>query len=338
MGSQLATSQSVTNNTLSGVFIDAELLDTWNGHRQNSNGGNYYAPIQGIYLCQAAIAYPGLSSGMVAAVIQTVSGGGGLTFIGGQRVPPRASPRNNQPYAAFLLAQTQILGWGNGDFVGPAAFQNTGGAVTLVNLSNQFPWFSARLVSQGTTSSLPVPPLTTFPSPPTVLSSTFMNTNVRDTVKFLVNPPVFQAFYSNSASLASQTTLPATGTLLGMNNTYVDNYTTFSGTVWTAPVAGIYFCYAQVALTTNTGAQAMAAGLTVTSSNYNSGTTFTYWGGTQGCLSSTTNVAVTKRRLRLNANDTLSLAGFYRDSGAAAATVLGAAPWQTTMFTVWESA
>lgn len=339
-GGQLVSTQNITNNTFTAVTMDAEYLDEWNGHRQNSNGANYYAPVAGYYLCEVGMAWPS-GSGMCSAGFSAVAGGGSQTFFGCQRVPFNGS-RNTGIVGAKIFTQVDIIAWGSGDFMTAAAWQNSGGTITLVNAATQFPYFSAKLVSCGVSTGLPVPVNAAFPTPPTALSATFMNTNVRDTVKFLASPPVMEAQYNTgTATLASATSFAQPGPHFTMDTVNVDTYSAYStGTGnWTAPVAGVYYCYGQVALGVAAGAQAMAAGLSVTSLNYNSGSTFTMYGGCQTPTVSTTNCAVVRRRLRLNAGDTVSITGFYRDSAAASAVIDGVtAQWTTRFLTVWESA
>jgi hypothetical protein len=339
-GGQLVSTQNITNNTWSSVGIDAEYLDEWNGHRQNSNEANYYSPLIGYYLCEVGMAFPS-GSVMCSAGIQAVSGGGSQIFYGCQRAP--FTSRNTGLAGAKLLLQSDIIGWGSGDFLGPAAWQNSGSTITLVNAASQFPYFSAKWVNAGSgVAPLAVPVNAAFPSPPTPLSASFMNTNITNAVNFLAYPPVMEAQYNAGvATLASATSFPQPGPQFKMDTINADTYSAYSTSTgnWTAPVAGIYYCYAQAALGCAAGAQALAAGLTVTSANYNSGSTFTMWGGAQTPTVSTTNCAIVRRRLRLNAGDVVSNTGYYRDSSAASATIDGiAAQWTTRFITVWESA
>jgi hypothetical protein len=44
-----------------------------------------------------------------------------------------------------------------------------------------------------------------------------------------------------------------------------------------------------------------------------------------------------RRRLRLNAGDTIALAGFQRDSGGNAVPVNGSGAWMPRLITVWEA-
>lgn len=341
-GAQLVTTQNITNNLFQGVDIDAEYLDEWNGHRQVPDSGNYYSPLAGYYLCESGVAFPSAGAGACSAGIQYETAGGALTFTGGQFVPFNGS-RNTGVVAARLLPQTDIVQFGFGDFTGPGAFQNSGATITLPNAATQFPYYQTRWVSAfAGTDFLPVPVNAAFPSPPSVLTGAFMNTNIRDTINYLIYPPIMEAQYNGgTATLASAASFPQPGVQFRMDTVNVDNYLAYStGTGnWTAPAAGIYYCYAQTALTAAAGAQATATGLTVTSANYNGGAKFTMWGGAQSMLPSKINCSVARRRIRLNAGDTVSNTGYYRDSASAAAVLAGVATqWTTRFLTVWEGA
>lgn len=178
------------------------------------------------------------------------------------------------------------------------------------------------------------------------VSAAFMNRNVRDTINFLTYPPIMEAYYlAGTASLASQASLPAVGHVIPCDTTTVDNYGAYSTSshTWTAPVAGTYWCYVQSHQSMNTTSVALAAGLTITSLNYNSGTQFTWWGGTQAAFAGAGagNCVVTRRRLRLNAGDTIQPAAFQNDSGSNAVTqdyVGGSSVSESRMIIVWRGA
>jgi hypothetical protein len=59
-------------------------------------------------------------------------------------------------------------------------------------------------MATGAASSLAVPANAAWPVPPTQITTTWLNANIRDTVNFLVNPPIFKITYTaGSATLAS---------------------------------------------------------------------------------------------------------------------------------------
>ena len=178
------------------------------------------------------------------------------------------------------------------------------------------------------------------------VSSAFANTAIRDLVRRLVFPPVCEAYYNaGTQSLAQQAALPAVGTTVQLDTTRVDNYAAFNTSThtWTAPFGGTWWAYFQCHQSMNTTSLALAAGLTVTSANYNAGTQVTLWGGAQAAFAGAAagNCAVVRRRLRLNAGDTVLPAAFQHDSGAAATTldvVTGAAVSESRLIMCWAGA
>jgi hypothetical protein len=161
-----------------------------------------------------------------------------------------------------------------------------------------------------------------------------MNTNVRDTVRALTQPPILEAVDSaGGQTLTSQTSMPLVGTTIGLGTETVDTYGIYSTPTATIPTGwgGRWFAYGQVSVAGSTSNVAVAAGITVTSSNYNSGTQTTLWGGCQavGGIGGIP-VSNTCRRLRLNAGDTVKLAGF-RDGGTT--TTSAGRSW---LILIWE--
>lgn len=344
IGAQTTTGQTATSGTGAAVTLDTEFQDNWNGHLTTTNAANYYGQVTGYYLCESVVsfAYTG-TTGTTSAGFAGVSGGGSLTNYWGQRVNNCAPAATAISVKLFAMVDTGLLG---ADYISCEAYQSSGATQTLnnnVTLPSQgYPslkckWV-ASLAAQGH-APLPVPVNASWPVPPSYVTSAFLNTNIEETVQFLCYPPICEyAYNGGTTNLASQTTLPtATGTAITLGGEYVDNYSAYSGNTWTAPVAGLYYCYGQVGITTAAGGQAMAAGLTVTSSNYFSGTATTIWGGCQATAASTNYAAVVRRKLRLNAGDTIVLAGFQHDSAAANATIT-VSTWGTRLITVWQAA
>ena len=159
------------------------------------------------------------------------------------------------------------------------------------------------------------------------VSSAFANTAIRDTIRRLKYPPTMEAYYTaGTQTLAQQNSLPAVGTTTQLDTVTVDNYSAFSTSThtWTAPIGGVYWCYFASEQAMNGTSLSLAAGLTVTSANYNGGSQVTLWGGTQAAFtggSGSENCAIIRRRLRLNAGDTILGASFQNDSGAATTTL-----------------
>jgi hypothetical protein len=343
IGQQTVDAQSIPNSTTTTVSLDTELWDNFSGHQIVTTPSRYYAMFSGWYLCEGSVAitYTG-GAGTLSAEIGGVQNGSGPTYYGGMRTGNN-SGHQTVATAAKLMHMVQVGTYGSGDYLQLACFQSSGSSATIANSTGatvKAPFFSARWVAaSGGTQPLAVPANAAAPVPPTALGNSWMNVNVRDTIRFLVYPPICEVFYAASATtLASATTVPATGTALSLGGTTVDNYSAYSGSTWTAPVSGIYYAYGQVGITTNSTGVSLGAGLTVNSSNYNSGSTFTIWGGTMGVVASAVQVNNVRRRLRLNAGDTVKLAGFQRDSGGTAALLNFANDWVSRLIVVWEAA
>jgi hypothetical protein len=344
IGEQTVANQIIPDSTTTTITLDTELYDNFSGHQIDTDPSRYYGMLTGYYLCEATVPLVNTGSppaGTLSAQIGGVQGGGPQIWFGGMRTP------NNNGHAttatAAKLMTVAIPGYGSGDFMQAAVYQSSGSPAALTNSATKFPYMSARWVGALTGSEpLPVPANPSWPSPPTVLGHAFMNANVRDTINFLIYPPVFEAQQEASQNLASQSAVPGTGTTIAMgsNSTAVDTYGAWDtgNSTWTAPVSGLYYAYGQVALTTAAGAVSMAAGLTVNSSNYNSGSTYTIWGGTMATNASTVSVNNVRRRLRLNAGDTIRLAGFQKDSSAASNALNTSGSWLSRIIIVFEAA
>lgn len=230
------------------------------------------------------------------------------------------------------------------DYITPGIFQGSGAAKPVAITASAYPQFQATWVSAlSGTAPLAVPANPAWPTPPAYITSAFMNTNVSDAIAFLIYPPVMEAYYNaGTATLASSSTLATVGTTIPLDTVQYDTYSAFSTSAhtWTAPVAGVYYVYGQVDFEGKTTSAIMAAGLTVTSANYNGGTQVTLWEGSRAAASAAvSNCATVRRRLRLNAGDTVLLAGMQDDTGASSVTLQGGASgWQSRLITVWRSA
>jgi len=341
---QQTTGQSIATSAETAVTLDAELFDNWNGHQVSTASSKYFGMFAGWYLAEGSVplSFTGGTNTM-SALIGGVQNAGTATNFGGQRLA-NDSGRQTVATAAKLMKMQQVgtfNGAGN-DYVQLIAYQGTGSSQTLSSDATKFPYLHVRWVSAlSGTQPLAVPANPAWPPPPSYITSSFLNANIRDTIRFLVYPPVFECAQNSAQSLASATSVPATGTTITMGSgVVVDNYGAYSTSTstWTAPVAGVYYCYGVVGLTVGANTVSMGAGLTVSSANYNNGTAFTIWGGTMNTLASAVQANNVRRRLRLNAGDTIKLAGFQRDSTSAAATVNNSGDWQPRLIIVWEAA
>lgn len=321
-----------------GLGLNAELADPWNMHDYTgtvpgSSSAQIWCQAPGWYLCRSSVpfSYTGATQAAFAAGFSSVTGGGaastirGALLLNGSTLPLTAQ-------CCDLIEQTSTgpIG-GGGDWIQPTAFQNTGASVNLVSNASKLPWVSARWVcATSGTQPLPVPPLTAVPSP---ITSAWMNANVRDTIRFLIYPPICKAIYTAGSSTLASSAFPA-GTAVPLNSVTVDNYGAFSTSTFkfTAPVAGSYFCYGQFSLAAPTApTAAYTAGWSV-----NGGTTA--WGDRTYKGSADTNGggATVTKRLRLNAGDTVQLMASQGTGSAIAYNT--AAINQTRAIFVWDGA
>lgn len=346
---QQGTAQTISDSLETQVNIDTENYDNYHGHLPSGSGVNtalYYGMFPGWYLVQsqAPLNYTG-GSGTMGASVGVASNGGAFTWYGGERLAASATASEYAFPVACKLAQMVNTGtYGSGDRLSAGVYQDSGSSQALYAATNRFPSVSARWVCANTgTAGLPVPPLAAWPTPPSYVTSAFMNANVRDTIRFLIYPPVMEAQYNaGTQSLASQASVPGTGTTIQLDHAVVDTYGAWSGSThtYTAPVAGLYWVYSLAAMSQAATATALAAGINVTSSNYNGGTKFTMWGGARTSYAGTRiQAAACRRQLRLNAGDALQAAAWQNDSASAAATLAGNTnEWQSRFIVLWRAA
>lgn len=346
LGYEQNTAQSFATGTWGGVDIDTEAWDSVNGHNF-TYPNQYFAQFPGYYLAEysGGFDYVG-GNGVTSAGIGFSSAGGSATFWGGGTVlNGNTSGRFATPSAAKILrlVNTGGIGASGVDVVYPGAYQSSGATQnTWIDVAaGQYPQFQMTwLAALSGTADLPVPANPAWPTPPSYITSAFMNTNVTGAIAFLIYPPLTEAVYdAGTATCPSVSSLPAVGTTVPLDTATYDTYSAFAaGThAWTAPVAGVYQLYGQVALTGQGTSSSMAAGLTVTSANYNGGTQVTLWAGAQSMNTSGPNMSVVRRRLRLNAGDKVLLACAQHDTGGNAA-AMQTGQWASRMHSIWRAA
>jgi hypothetical protein len=344
-GSQQVTAQSIPDSTRTVITLDTDIWDSVNGHNPLASPGTYYCQQPGYYLAEgtAALAYTG-GTGLSVAYIGFSTAGGTPAIYDGESIP-NGTVYPPLPTVAKLVLMTHPgpIGSSGTDYLQLQTFQSSGGAQDVYN-TPYYPLLQATWVAAPSgTAPLPVPANPPWPVPPAYVTSADLNASIRDTIRFLAYPPVMEAYYQAGAqSLASGTAIGATGTVVQLDTITYDTYAAFatSSHTWTAPVAGTYYCYGQLGMPSQATSLSFAAGLTVTSANYNSGTTVTLWEGPKSIWAGTgaTSCTAVRRRLRLNAGDTVKLAGFQHDSGGNAVTLSGGAGAGSRLITVWRSA
>jgi hypothetical protein len=341
-GYQTQTPAAPLTGVITPYSLDTEQIDNYNGHHVTGASTSYYGIIPGWYLAEAAapVNYTG-GAGMTSALIGGVQNGGANTAYGGARFA-NTSGQVPMPVAAKLMLMQQVSppGGSSGDYVQGAVYQSSGATQNMVITSTKFAALTARWVAAiSGTAGLGVPANPAWAVPPAIVTSAFLNANVRDAIRFLIYPPIMEYVRTSTAgSLFSQASLPLVGTTISLDTATVDNYTAFSTSTntWTAPVAGRYYCYGCVAFLSDAASVALGAGLTVTSSNYNGGTQITLWGGLSGIPGGSTCAAVVRRQLRLNAGDTIQLAAFHHDTASGNGAFGQNQNWQSRLITVWQ--
>ena len=342
--------QQIATSSWTPVSLDTEVSDAWNTHQTTSNAPYAYGMFGGYYLAEFLFApsYTG-GAGTVSAGIVAQEGTALPVTTGGARMPNSGTSGRYPGVAAVKLLQFTATGTYGGavnNYVAGAAWQDSGSTVTPLATGTRYPQLNLEWVSGlAANPALPVPDNDAWPAAPQVLGRTFLNKNIRDAVSFLAARPVMEAVYSaGTFSLAAQSSLPAVGTTIPLDTIHVDNRATAtqaqmstSTHVWTCLYPGLYDVYAQTCSNAASTSTSVAAGITVTSVNYNSGSAFTVWGPAQKAATSGVNSAIVRRRLRLAYGDTLKLAGFQSDSASAAATVPGGT-WQPRLITIWRAA
>lgn len=338
----------------SGSWQEANLdtlgSDAWGGHLPGPTSSRYYGMFPGWYIAEATVpvAYTS-TAGAIAAGIACQQDSGGPEYYAGQRTAmPGITAMWPQTRSVKLVRMSAVgsPGAAGNDWVAARVRQSTGSAQSVAATSTQQARLQVRWVAAlSGGAGLPVPDNDPWPQPPDVVTAAFLNKNLRDTIAFLACPPLFEARFEAASpqSLASQTSLPVTGTAVTQSSAVtVDNRTAWdtATSTWTAPVPGVYHVYGLAGIRAASSSLAVAAGLTVTSGNYYNGTTFTIWGNPV-LPHAVANVAATGdvlRRLRLNAGDTIRLAAFQADSSSAAANLTADTLWAPRLITVWAAA
>lgn len=317
------------------VLMDAALLDNWGGHLEDvapaftGLQASYWAPLPGWYLAdfRAPWAYSsGTPNSFLAGWNGNINGGTPYQTFGA--VVTSAAGQGTTSRAVDLI-EMSVTGPpnGTGDFIQPWADPNTG-SVSLNASAQNLPTASIRWVCSLTgTAGLPVPPLATCPTP---ITSAWLNSNVRDAIRFLTYPPIAKAYFTpGSASLANSTL--ASPQVLTLNTTAVDNYGGFTlgaSAKYTAPASGRYLVAGQYNLGASSTTTWYACGVMV------NGTTV-YWGDILHFAGSplAAGAGITKR-IRLNAGDYVQLVGAQASGGSIAYNTTQAA--MTSLIIVWE--
>lgn len=240
-------SQSIPASTWTAITGLAELIDNYGGHSDTTNTGRWFAPITGTdhdvgdwYLCSGIV--PWSTNSTTDAHIAGIRVNGSTVYEG-----TKLPSGTGHGLTTSVVDLVQLSGL-NGDYIELGAWHNESASVNTV-VSGKLPSLQARWVC-GNTSGLPTPAL---PGSPHTWASTDiftgdatgtnkvpLNVELRDTVRYLINPPTFRV-HTNGTSQ----TIPSgagTWTAITFNGESVDNYGMWSsGAIVTCQRAGLYY-------------------------------------------------------------------------------------------------
>lgn len=325
---QSTTGEACPSASATTLTMDATLTDTWSGF-SNPSANVYRCELPGWYLCDARIpfSYTSSTAAPLLAGFSSSDTSAGATVWGAVTV--------NGSTSGTVLARSldliQMLTSGPAGTVTAAiARQDSGGTVNLSTAGGSLPTVSVKWVSALTgTQPLPVPPLTSAPSP---VTAAWLNANLRDAVRYLIYPPAMKAHYTAGSSSLASTSL-ASPAIVPLTTVDTDNYgqfTTGASAFYNIPVSGRYLFAGQVNLATSSTTTFRACGLMVNGATV-------YWGGiTRFAGSGLASGAAVTKRLRLNAGDFVQLVAAQASGGSIAYNTT--AGNQTRMLAVWEGA
>lgn len=336
-----ATTQSLAASTSTPITMDTQITDPW-GMRTVSGDTSQLtvrAYTDGIWFVQGFIPMAA-SVNSSSYFYETDIFINGSVYTRGERWASLGS--HVTPGVADIIpcpAGTEI------QLVG---YQTSTAAVSTFSNTVAFPYMSARWVAANNTlpggqmpassqtyqgpngNQVYIPPngsegpLLTAPNPGTwttleEATSSQFNNDIRNSVLFMANVPVYRAIENTSQSVSASTSTPITNMLIE-----TDNWGAGSSTVWTAPISGAYLVGGQVAYTTASSAMYGYAELICDIS----GTTSYYLGNR---VYGETIASMVLRVIRFSAGDTVQLGAW---SSASTTTYDGS---NTRLFTLWLS-
>lgn len=227
--------QSIPSRVYTAITGMSELIDNWSGHSDVTNTGRYLAPFTGSdngagagdwYLCTGYVPFNSSVTNVFIAGLR-VNGGG--TILEGARVPGGAG----HVVDTMVIDLVQLSGLGS-EYVELVGYNDTAAAVNTA-VSGKTPSLTVRWVCQSTngfitafTPALPATPHTWTATDVLTGSATGgakvpLNVELRDTVRFLNNPPIARVTASGTVQ-----TIPTGTTWTSINFTTagktVDNY------------------------------------------------------------------------------------------------------------------
>lgn len=322
---------AITAGTFTPIVIDTDGNDNWSGHSPLGQiPQDYVCQAPGWYLAEGYVPfnYTGGTQFAFGAAIGSSLGG---TFSVSQGQSHLLASGHFPGVAAADIVRMVTTGpagtASSADYIQLLAYTTASG-VSLLGATPNFPVLAVRWACTGSASTLAVPANAAFPVPPSYVDQAWLNTNIRDTMAFLANPPALRYSYAPGTQTLPGGTWP-TANAVTLNTRTLDNYSAGTLGTWIVPQPGVYCVLAQVGFVTPVSAQGgtYAAGVTI------SGTTT--WGQAvsvnAGAVVGTVAVSLSDR-FRLSTGSTVSLAGFQNTGASRTLTAA------TRLVTLWEEA
>jgi hypothetical protein len=178
------------------------------------------------------------------------------------------------------------------DVVNGQLYQPVGEAVTISSVSGTTIGISACAYAHAVNAPVAVP-----------VSAAFLNQQCRDVINFLSYPPILRVVTSSTQALSGATFPASSAQVVDWGTPTVDNFSGFSSSAYTVPVAGVYYVYGQVYFAGSTSAFGYGAGISVSGGTVQ-------WGNVQRADSTAgaqSYCATVVRHLRLTAGQTITL-------------------------------
>jgi hypothetical protein len=256
--------QSIPTATFTAITGLSELIDNWSGHSDTTNTGRYFVPNTASnttggdwYLCSGYV--PFNSTDATTPFTAGLRDTGSATVLEGGKVPSGAG----HVVDTMVIDLMQMHG-GNGDYVELMARQVTGAAVNTI-VSGKSPSLTVRWVAADqawsgfATPALPAVPHTWTASDLFTGSATGgarvpLNTELRDFVNFLNNPPI-----ARLTSEGTSQTIPNGGVFTSIQlptetvDTYGGHDNVTNNTRYTCQRAGLYLISGYVSIAEGAG-------------------------------------------------------------------------------------
>lgn len=315
IGQQQTSAQSIATNSTQDIFLDTPLFDNYLGAQfVGSNIVQWVVPSNcgGIYLVSGSVPF---SSASTTASFQAVIDVNAGTFTNGSKLTSTTG-NTVTPTVVDLIHVT------GGNTISLAGWQNTGGGVSLVNVSQRMPELYLQWVANFTGIEPILPPQPRTWAALDLCGSTEFNTEIQLALNMLCFPPFMRVQQAALQSIPNTTDTQLTGLQAAAG---FDNYGAYNvvSDTWTCPVSGVYMVGAQTAY--------VGAGSIVTEVQCNiQGTTTLFRLAT--AISAGPGAIAGSKHIRFYKGDTVQLWG-RQNTGAASNTT----PADCHFFTLWRS-